>query len=216
MNKHYLAAPHKLTEGQSPLPDRTDLSKLYPNATQRSNAKREAEENSPSKLTNNIAEMIKRYAVVIGIVSPLPFLIGVVLIEYFIQHVYAGNIFIFLPIIAITAALWLALLALFYVKIARLLDQFSISPISFLGFHVGCLVLISQPLYSAFQLIDIDLLSQLLFSLSLIGISIVLAWIFLQLIISEKLSNRVRVSLGISIIVTCLFLAIAYLVIHPR
>jgi hypothetical protein len=187
MVTHYIKAPQDTKEvNTKSLPDRTDLSKLYPHAVKSTDQKTSGTMLSRSDMTRSVRKLF----LVMGMSVPLPFIVATILLGYFEQNILASNIFYFLPIIILTTLVWIAVVVWAYQKIAAQIDQVGAGPPLLLGLHVSCLMIVSQPLYMLVNFLSPPAIKDLLYILSIMCSSVILAWILLWATFHRSLSSK--------------------------
>jgi hypothetical protein len=212
MDKHYLPTDTKTEPSEAPtLPDRTSLSKLYPDPKP-SNAVVEVK---PSILDNDhLAGTIRHFAIKIGLLTPLPFIIGLVPAILFYIYATFDNIFQMLPLMTITMIAWGLAIVLVFRQVATYLDRLSVSSSFFLSLHFSCLLLVAPMTYYIAQLVAPGMwLGQLIFSILILGLSVCFSWLFLQLILNDTLTDKSRLKLISLILFLCLVSSACYIVI---
>ena len=216
MDNHYLDAPNEIDDHDiRKLPDRTDLSELYPDADRPELARQRRLDTRMREAVNGQAvRSLTSRALIVGGLMPLPALLGLLALSYLSQKADASQSFMYLLVAIAGLIVWVILVARLYSIVARKLDQVGVNPMAFLGFHLGCLALISKPLYDYMQVGGADLTSRLTYSLTVLGVSVVLAWSFLQLTVNQSLSSSTRLVLVACIVMASLALPVVDLVVQ--
>ena len=202
MNKHYTPLdPTNDIDTVPSLPDRSDLSKLYPEAKGKTTVT-EAKVNILDD--TELPKTVGVSALKIGLLIPAPFLIGMIPAVLLVKHVTYGNIFQLLPVMTLTMIVWGIVVVLTFTKVSRLLDRLSISPFTLLCLHISCMVLVAPAIYSIVASIGNVWLALTLFSLATTGLSIMLCWLSLQLILNDRITKKSKLLLITTIVVLCL------------
>jgi hypothetical protein len=210
MKRHYLKVLHEVSEESiKTLPGRGELSKLYPNRK-----KKVTLESANDTLNGQLNEVIRRLYLMAGVLIPLPFIIGKVFIEFFVQYVWAGNVIFILPIIVIVIILLFIFSILLYKKISKQFDRYALSSALFFYVHLSCLVLITPELYGTLQATHVTVRNEVLFDIAITAVSILLAWMLSYIAAAERISRRGKVSLLLAIILVCVMIATLYLIQH--
>lgn len=210
MKRHSISPSNNTEQTEAPtLPDRSDLSKLY-------------FQPKPATITENVkasildpeylANTIRQYAVKIGLLVPLPFIVAMIPAALFIVYVSPSNIFQMLPLMTLTMIAWGIAVVLMFSKVIGYLNRLSIPTFIFLSLLLSCLLLLSQPIYHLAHSIGNFWAGQALFSVAMITVSLGLCWIFLQLILNDRLADSTRVRLIGMVVFLCLMSTVFYLV----
>lgn len=210
MKRHSISPSNNTEQTEVPtLPDRSDLSKLYfqpKSATITENVKASILD------PEHLAKTVRQYAVKIGLLVPLPFIVAMIPAALFIVYVSPSNIFQMLPLMTLTMIAWGIAVVLMFSKVINYLNRLSIPAFTFLCLVFSCLLLLSQPIYHLAQAIGSFWLGQAIFSILMMTISLGLCWIFLQLILNDRLADSTRVRLIGTVVVLCLISTVFYLV----
>jgi hypothetical protein len=204
MKNHYIESLHELDEGdKGTLPDRTDLSKLYPEKVSANTSEDRADNHIQNKEdTNKKAQML---FLAVGVIVPLPFIGAAFLFDFFTKNIRASTAFFFLPIIILMMLLWITTVIWVARKISNRIDKLGVSSVLILSLHMGCLMLLSPPLYTIIKNAGLPS-GSILYILGTVCVSTILAWIFLQIIFNKSLSDKTRI-IALVIVVTGSFLA---------
>ena len=165
---HYLEAPEEInTKDIRQLPNREDLSKLYPSHSPR--------KNTETKSIAGIDSGIKKFALITGVAIPIPFIAAMYFIDLATVHITTSSIFYFLPIIVIGLFTWVTIIALLYKKIDARFYYYGRGLIPFLLGYTFCISLTAPLLYT------IAKGNTLLFAAVLLTNSIILSTSFIAL-----------------------------------
>ena len=164
-------------------------------------------------INGRLIHSLGRRALVVGLLGPLPLLIGLLAVSYLIPVVGVDAI-AWLPVIVIGLVLWAGLTSKTAAIVARQLDTAGANPLSFAGFWLGCLALMSKPLYDYLKIDNHTIVAQLPFCGIVLGLSVVLAWTFLQLTVNQSLSSPKRLVLTLALVVVSLAVPVTYLLLE--
>lgn len=203
--------PETLIDTVPTLPDRSDLSKLYPEAKQSFLTIDEARENILDD--EHVAITIGIMSVKTGLLVPLPFVLALIPAVWFLINTTSNNIFSMLPLMTLTIFIWGIAITLTFNKVNKLLDHLSVPTFTFLSLQISCLMLVAQPLYATALALTNPWIGQALFSLALLSLSIVFSWLFLQLILNHTLLDKTKIKLITLIVLLCLSSSVIYLLL---
>lgn len=182
---------HQLGEHIEHLPDRSNLSQLYPQVGPGNTA---ATPNNTTDISNTAPKPAKWLAILISARAILPVLIAVIAIEYLIQNIKSSNIFFFLPLIMLGSVGLGFYGVLTYRSIVNKLSYLDINAAVFFNLY-ACLVILYMPsIYHVTHLTQSFLINQILFSLLLICSSIFIGTLLLRVVFDELRSNRTKLT----------------------
>ena len=136
---HYLEAPEIDAKDIRQLPNRKDLSKLYESPTTHTNTE--------IKPPPSIRIAIIKFALIVGTIIPLPFIVAMYLIDLITTTITTSSALYFLPIIVIGLLVWIIIIAILYTKIDARFYHYGRGLIPFLLGYTFCLSLTIPLLY---------------------------------------------------------------------
>jgi flagellar biosynthesis protein FliQ len=204
MKKHYIEAPNKVMKDQMhSLPDRTNLSRLYP-AAKRITTKDEAVIDTRE---------IRRHYFMVGILVPLPFIIGKTLVEFYMSLIREDNILYLLFIIVLSIAALVGLFVFIYSRLGKKFEHYNLSFVPFAIVLLSCLCLISPLLYDISLTAHFVAISQIVFLGAVLAASVTLSRVILWSASDDKdLPSRTRSITPFILLSLCFIATVIYLV----
>ncbi|HEX7483928.1 MAG TPA: hypothetical protein VF281_02120 [Candidatus Saccharimonadales bacterium] len=209
MNKNNLQTDTSATQIKpSGLPDRSDLSKLYFTPKQST----VTIDKKPHILDDtHLSDTIRAYALKIGLLIPLPFLIAIIPASLFVIAVTQATLFAALPLMIVCGVS----AVLVYKKVRILIDRLSLPSFTFLCLQISCMMLIVPSIYYLSELVPAVLWLRLtIICILILTTSSLFCWLFLQLMLNDTLTNKTRARMISTIITICLISALTYLAIN--
>jgi|GEM_PF-2904058 len=200
MDKHYISPSHDIEENKiRKLPDRSALAKLYPGV-------KKTTRNEVAIIIDS--QQIGRLSLFVGVSTPLPLLLGEILIELAMKSIDPDAFLFYLPGIVIGILLWALLSFVLYSKIVQQFDQLALNPISFFSLYLTNLILVTPLFFDSVQSNDAPL-RQILLTTYIIAASLVVTIILLYSMTNEKIMQKNRF-FGVKILLLICFSAATF------
>lgn len=164
-HSHYLKAPEIDAKDIRQLPNRKDLSRLYELPITHTNTE--------IKPLPSIGIAIKKFALIVGTIIPLPFIVAMYLIDLVTTTITTSSVLYFLPIIVIGLLVWIIVIATLYTKIDARFYHYGRGLIPFLLGYTFCLSLTIPLLYEIAESHTIFFAAELLLNSIILSISFI-------------------------------------------
>ena len=193
------------TSGVPALPDRSNLSKLY---FEPKKATVTVDDVNHALDRINLSKTIQKYSITVGLLIPTPLIVTLVTSLLFIVFVNPGTVYLALPLMLV----WGIAVVLLSRKVMKLLHQIDIPVVTFLSLQISCLMLTIPTISYVSQLASGPEWTHLVsISVLIFGMSVLFCWLFLQLILNNSLTDKIKFRLAGLIVLTCLVSAVIYM-----